>query len=256
MQIADNDDGVRRITFDRPDVLNAFTTETAAELADVLAESDPTEQDAIVLTGEGRAFSAGGDIESMAAREETPEEAYERIDETFGRLAEEALSCRVPIVARINGDAVGAGMAIVALTDFAYAVESAGFSAAFVRVGLIPDTGGTFLLPRLVGLRAAKDLAFTGRFFDAAEATDLGLINGVVAEDELDERIDDLLDTLRKRPTRTIGLAKRTIHANLGRGWEGALDYENVVQSQAYGTQEHGEGVDAFLEDRDPDFQS
>lgn len=255
MQITD-EAGVRTITFDRPDVLNAFTTDTAAELADVLAESDPTEQDAIVLTGEGRAFSAGGDVESMAAREETPEEAYERIDETFGRLAEEALSCRVPIVASVNGDAVGAGMAIVALTDFAYAVESARFSAVFVRVGLIPDTGGTFLLPRLVGLRAAKDLAFTGRFFDAAEAADLGLINGVVAEDELDARIDELLDTLRKRPTRTIGMAKRAIHANLGRSWGEALDYENVVQLQAYATQEHGEGVDAFLEDRDPEFHS
>jgi enoyl-CoA hydratase/carnithine racemase len=255
MQITD-EAGVRTITFDRPDVLNAFTTDTAAELADVLAESDPTEQDAIVLTGEGRAFSAGGDIESMASREETPEEAYERIDDTFGRLAEEAMSCRVPIVARVNGDAVGAGMAMVALTDFAYAVESARFSAAFVRVGLIPDTGGTFLLPRLVGLRAAKDLAFTGRFFDAAEAADLGLVNAAVAKDDLDGRIDELLDTLRERPTRTIGMAKRAIHANLGRSWGEALDYENVVQSQAYATQEHGEGVDAFLEDRDPEFHS
>ncbi|ADJ14941.1 enoyl-CoA hydratase/isomerase family protein [Halalkalicoccus jeotgali] len=255
MQVTD-DAGIQRITFDRPDALNAFTTDAAAELADVLSGADPTEFDAIVLTGAGRAFSAGGDVESMATREETPEEAYERIDETFGRLAEEALSCRVPIVAQVNGDAVGAGMAIVALTDFAYAVESARFSAAFVRVGLIPDTGGTFLLPRLVGLRAAKDLAFTGRFFDAGEAADLGLVNGVVGEDQLDDRIDDLLDTLRERPTRTIGLAKRTIHANLGRGFEEALDYENVVQSQAYGTQEHGEGVDAFLADRDPEFHS
>lgn len=255
MQITD-EAGVRRVTFDRPDVLNAFTTDTAAELADILAEANPAELDAIVLTGEGRAFSAGGDIESMAAREETPEEAYERIDGTFGRLAEEALSCRVPIVARVNGDAVGAGMALVALTDFAYAVESARFSAAFVRVGLIPDTGGTFLLPRLVGLRAAKDLAFTGRFFDGAEAAELGIVNEVVSENELDDRINDLLDVLRKRPTRTIGMAKRAMHANLGRGIGEALDYENVVQSQAYATQEHGEGVAAFLEDRTPDFQS
>ncbi|MCH7660626.1 MAG: enoyl-CoA hydratase/isomerase family protein [Euryarchaeota archaeon] len=255
MQITD-EAGVRQVTFDRPDVLNAFTTETAAELADILAEANPAELDAVVLTGEGRAFSAGGDIESMAAREETPEEAYERIDETFGRLAEEALSCRVPIVARVNGDAVGAGMALVALTDFAYAVESARFSAAFVRVGLIPDTGGTFLLPRLVGLRAAKDLAFTGRFFDGAEAAELGLINEVVSENELDDRIDDLLTVLKSRPTRTIGMAKRAMHANLGRGIGEALDYENVVQSQAYATQEHGEGIAAFLEDRTPEFQS
>ncbi|WP_122090013.1 enoyl-CoA hydratase/isomerase family protein [Halalkalicoccus subterraneus] len=248
--------GIRRIVFDRPEALNAFTTDAAAELADLLADCDPDEVDAIVLTGEGRAFSAGGDVESMAEREDTPEAAYERIDEAFGRLAEEALASRVPIVARVNGDAVGAGMAIVALSDFAYAVESARFSAAFVRVGLIPDTGGTFLLPHLIGLRAAKDLAFTGRFFDAAEAAELGLINETVAEDALADRIDDLLDTLHERPTRTIGLAKRAIHANLGRGWGDALDYENVVQSQAYGTQEHAEGVAAFLEDREPEFHS
>lgn len=255
MQITD-EAGVRRVTFDRPDVLNAFTTDTAAELADVLADCDPTELDAVVLTGEGRAFSAGGDVESMAAREETPEEAYERIGETFGRLAEEAMSCRVPVVARVDGDAIGAGTAIVALSDFAYAVDSARFSAAFVRVGLIPDTAGSFLLPRLVGLRAAKDLAFTGRFFDAEEAAELGIVNEIVAEDALDERIDDLLATLEERPTRTIGLTKRAIHANLGRGFEEALDYENVVQSQAYATQEHGEGVAAFLEGRDPEFDS
>ena len=166
------------------------------------------------------------------------------------------MSSRVPVVARVNGDAVGAGMALVALTDFAYAVEDARFSAAFVRVGLIPDTGGTFLLPRLVGLRAAKDLAFTGRFFDGKEAADLGIVNEVLPEEELDDRIDDLLDTLRARPTRTIGMAKRAIHANLGHSWEEALDYENVVQSQAYATQEHGEGVAAFVEDREPEFDS
>lgn len=255
MQITD-EAGVRRVTFDRPEVLNAFTTDTAAELADVLADCDPAELDAVVLTGAGRAFSAGGDVESMAAREETPEEVYERIDGTFGRLAEEAISCRVPVVARVNGDAVGAGLAIVALSDFAYAVDSARFSAAFVRIGLIPDTGGTFLLPRLVGLRAAKDLAFTGRFFDAREAAELGIVNEVVEEDALDERIDELLAVLEERPTRTIGLAKRAMHANLGRGFEEALDYENAVQSQAYATQEHGEGVAAFLEGRDPEFDS
>lgn len=255
MEITEHD-SVRTVTFDRPDALNAFTTENAAELADVLAESDPVELDAIVLTGKGRAFSAGGDLESIAAFEETPAEAYERIDDTFGRLAEEALDCRVPIVARVNGDAIGAGMAIVALSDFAYAVDAARFSAAFVRVGLIPDTGGTFLLPRLVGLRAAKDLAFTGRFFGAEEAAELELINGTVPEDDLDDRIDELLETLRERPTRTIGMAKRAIHANLGRGIGEALDYENAVQSQAMGTDEHREGVSAFLEDRDPAFQS
>lgn len=254
MDVTD-EDGIRTITFDRPEVMNAFTTETAEELAEELAAADPAEHDAVVLTGEGEAFSAGGDIESMAEREETPEEAYERVGETFGRVVEEALSSRVPIVAKVNGDAVGAGLAITAVSDFAYAAESATFSCAFVRVGLIPDTGGTFLLPQLVGLRTAKRLAFTGEFFGAEEAAEMGLVNEVHPESDLDAAVEDLLDTLRERPTKTIGLAKRAIHENVGRGWREAMDYENLVQSQAYGTPEHEEGVAAFLEGRDSEFK-
>ena len=253
MDVTD-DDGVRTVTFDRPEAMNAFTPEIAAELADVFADADPDNHDAVVLTGEGEAFSAGGDIESMADREETAEEAYERVTETFGRVVEEALSARVPIVAKVNGDAVGAGLAVAAVSDFAYAAESATFSCAFVRVGLIPDTGGSFLLPRLVGLRTAKRLAFTGEFFGASEAAEMGLVNRAVPDDDLDSAVADLLDTLRERPTRTIGLAKRAIHENMGKGWREAQEYENVVQSQAYDTPEHEEGVAAFLAGRDPEF--
>ncbi|WP_135830135.1 enoyl-CoA hydratase/isomerase family protein [Halorussus halobius] len=253
MDVTD-DDGVRTVTFDRPEAMNAFTPEIAGELADVFADAHPDDHDAVVLTGEGEAFSAGGDIESMADREETPEEAYERVTETFGRVVEEALSTRVPIVAKVNGDAVGAGLAVAAVSDFAIAAESATFSCAFVRVGLIPDTGGSFLLPRLVGLRTAKRLAFTGEFFGAREAAEMGLVNEAVPDDDLDSTVADLLETLGERPTRTIGLAKRAIHENLGSGWREAQDYENMVQSQAYATPEHEEGVAAFLEGREPEF--
>ncbi|RBI64444.1 enoyl-CoA hydratase/isomerase family protein [halophilic archaeon] len=254
MDVTD-DDGIRTVTFDRPEVMNAFTTDTAEELADVLAEADADEHDAVVLTGEGDAFSAGGDVQSMAEREETTEAAYERITATFGRVVEEALSASVPIVAKVNGDAVGAGLAITAVSDFAYAVDSVRFGCAFVRVGLIPDTGGSFLLPRIVGLRTAKRLAFTGEYFGADEAAEMGLVNEVVPDEQLGPAVDDLLDTLQERPTRTIGLAKRAIHENMGKGWREAADYENMVQSQAYDTPEHEEGVAAFLEGRDPEFE-
>lgn len=250
----DTDDGVRRVTFDRPAVKNAFTTDIAADLAAEIEAVDPDTHDALVLTGEGDAFSAGGDIESMAEREETVREAYERVEETFGRLAEAAMESRVPIVARVNGDAVGAGLAVVALSDFAYAVPDARFSCAFVRVGLVPDTGGSVLLPQLVGLRAAKRLAFTAEFVDAPEAADLGLVNEAVPGGDLDDAVDDLLDTLRTRPTRTIGLIRQALHDNLGREWGDALDHENLLQSQAYDTDEHAEGVDAFLDGREPEF--
>ncbi|MFC4245850.1 enoyl-CoA hydratase/isomerase family protein [Natribaculum luteum] len=250
----DNDDGVLRITFDRPDVMNAFSTETAAEFADTVASADPDDHHAVVLTGEGDAFSAGGDIQAMAERREGPQEAYERIGETFGRVVEEMFECPVPIVAKVNGDAVGAGLAIVALSDFAYADEEATFSCAFVRVGLVPDTGGTFLLPQLVGLRTAKRLAFTGEFVSAETAAELDLINEAVATADLDERVAETVDRLRRRPTETIGLMKQAMHENLGRHWSEALDYENLMQVQAYMSDSHEEGVEAFLEGRKPDF--
>jgi 2-(1,2-epoxy-1,2-dihydrophenyl)acetyl-CoA isomerase len=253
MDVSDADD-VRTVTFDRPDVMNAFTPETAVELATVLDEANPSDHDAVVLTGEGTAFSAGGDIQSMAERDWTPREAYERVEETFGRLAETMLSTPVPIVAKVNGDAVGAGLAVVAAADFAYATEEVRLGAAFAKVGLVPDTAATFLLPRLVGLRRAKELIFTADTYSATEMAEMDFLNEAVPADELDETVDDLLATLAKRPTKTLGLAKQALHGNLG-AWEEALDYEMLIQSQAYATPEHEEGVAAFLEGRRPEFE-
>ena len=253
MHVSD-DDGVRTITFDRPEVLNAVTTDTAIELAEAIEAAEPGEHVAIVLTGEGRAFSAGGDLEAMSDREETTEKAYTRLTETFCRVVDAMLGSRVPIVAAVNGDAIGAGFALVVASDFAFAAESARFSAAFVRVGLVPDTGGSFLLPQVVGLRTAKDLAFTGRVIDAHEAASLDLVNAVVEDEALSATVADHVDTLRDQPTRTVGLAKRALHENLGRHWREALDYEAHVQALAYSTPEHAEGVAAFLEKREPEF--
>jgi enoyl-CoA hydratase/carnithine racemase len=253
MRITD-DDGVRQITFDRPDAMNAMTTTVAADLADALESLDPDEHDACVVTGEGRAFSAGGDVQMMADRDWNADESYEVMTSTFGRVAEAAIESAVPIVAKVNGDAVGAGMAVVAVSDFAIAVDSARFGAAFVKVGLVPDTGGTFLLPQLLGLRTAKDLAITGRLVDADEAAEMDIVNRTVAAEELDAAVDDLVETLRKRPTHTIGLIKEGIHGNAGREWHDALDREAMLQARAYDTPEHEEGVSAFLEKREPEF--
>ena len=251
----DSDDGILRLTFDRPDALNALTTETADELADAIDAATPAEHDAIVLTGEGRAFSAGGDLESLAETPESSREAYEEVTETFGRVVEAMLECPVPIVAKVNGDAIGAGLSIVALADIAYAAADATFSCAFVRVGLIPDTGGTVMLPHVVGLRAAKELAFTGEFFDAERAADLELVNEAVPADELDDRVAETVARLANGPTATIGAMKRAFHENLGRSWDDALDYENLLQAQARTSDAHEEGVAAFLEERDPAFE-
>jgi 2-(1,2-epoxy-1,2-dihydrophenyl)acetyl-CoA isomerase len=253
MRVSD-DDGVRTITFDRPDSMNAMSHALARELADHVEDADPDALDAIVLTGEGRAFSAGGDLQAMAERDETARESYESMRNSFGRVAEACITSSVPVVAKVNGDAVGAGMALVAVSDFAVAAASARFGAAFVKVGLVPDTGGTFLLPQLVGLRTAKELAMTGKLVDATDAAEMDLVNSVVPDDELDAAVDDLLDTLRRRPTATMGLVKEALHGNLTRQWAEALDHEAMLQAQAYQTPEHEEGVAAFLEKRDPEF--
>ena len=252
----DSGDGVLRITFDRPESLNAITKGIATELADVIEDASPDEYDAIVITGEGDAFSAGGDLESLSEQPESAREAYTEVEESFGRVVEAMLESSVPIVAKVNGDAVGAGLSIVALADIAYAAADATFSCAFVRIGLVPDTGGTFVLPHVVGLRAAKKLAFTGEFFDADRAAELDLINGAVPPEELDDRVAETLEQLRRRPTEIIGLMKGAMHENMARHWSEALDHENLVQVQARTSETHEEGVAAFLEDRKPEFDA
>ncbi|WP_254523305.1 enoyl-CoA hydratase/isomerase family protein [Natrinema caseinilyticum] len=250
-----SDDGVLRLTFDRPEALNALTMETANELADAIEDAATDEYDAIVITGAGDAFSAGGDLESLAKTPDSSRKSYERVTETFGRVVEAMLECPVPIVAKVNGDAIGAGLSIVALSDLAFATADATFSCAFVRVGLIPDTGGTFMLPHVVGLRAAKRLAFTGEFFDADRAADLELINEAVPADELDDRVAETVERIASGPTATIGMMKRAMHENMSRPWDEALDYENLLQAQARTSAAHEEGVTAFLEDREPEFE-
>jgi enoyl-CoA hydratase/carnithine racemase len=253
MQI--NNGAVRQVTFDRPDARNAMTAEVARELADALADLDPDSHDAVVVTGEGDTFSAGGDITAMADREETTPEAYERVRSTLGRVAENALSAPVPIISKVNGDAVGAGMSFVAVSDFAYATASARFGATFVNVGLVPDMGATAILPRLIGLRKTKELAFTGDLVGAEAAAEMGLVNGAVPDDKLDDRVTDLVETLQDRPTASIGLAKEAIHDSLGESWRDGLGREARLQSMAYDTPAHEEGVDAFLNGRRPDFE-
>ena len=245
---------VHRLAFDRPDQRNAMNAQAARELVDGIESAVDDDARAVVVTGEGDSFSAGGDVQAMADREETPGESLERVEETLSALIEAILTAPVPVVARVNGDAVGAGTNVAAACDFVYAVEDARFGEVFVKVGLIPDSGGTFVLPALVGLRTAKELAMTGRLFDAREAAEMGLINRAVPASDLDDEVNDLLETLGHNPTETLALTKRGFHENIGRPMRDALEREAYLQLVAYGSDAHEEGVDAFLGSRRPDF--
>lgn len=243
-----DDDGLRRITIDRPESKNALTPEMAAEIADALESSTPEEQYAVLIEGNGDAFSAGGDIKQMAAGGGDVRSEYERVAETFGRVVEAGMTADVPIVAKVDGDAIGAGLSLAALSDLAYAAEDARFSVAFVRVGLVPDTGGSVLLPHLIGLRETKRLALTGEFFDGREADEMGLVTEAVPADDLEEVVETALADLKAKPTRILGLIRETIHGGLGRDWRSALEHENQIQAQARDTDEHAQAVLSFLD--------
>jgi enoyl-CoA hydratase/carnithine racemase len=250
----ETDGRVHTISFDRPDAKNALTADAATELVDALEAAGEADARAVVLTGDGDAFCAGGDIEAMAARDETPGEADDRVRETLSELIETLLTLPLPVIAKVNGDAVGAGTNVAAACDFVYATEDARFGEVFGNVGLIPDSGGTFLLPALVGLRTAKELTMTGRLFDATEAAEMDLINRAVPADDLDSEVADLLETLDRKPTETLGLTKRGLHENIGRPFRDALEREAYLQVLAYGSDAHETGVEAFRNDERPDF--
>lgn len=250
------DDRVQTAAFDRPDTRNAISVEMAHELAAQLREAAERNVRAFVLTGRGEAFCAGGDIEAMQERTnaEKPEDAYRRVEETLNTVIREILSAPFPVIAKVNGDAVGAGTNLAAACDFAIATRDARFGEVFVNVGLIPDSGGTYLLPQLVGLRTARELAMTGRVFAATEAAEIDLITEAVTPDQLDDRVDELLATLDGKPTSALGAIKRGMHGNLGRHLDEALEREALLQALAYESDAHREGIQAFLESRDPEF--
>lgn len=247
IDVADGD-GVRRITIDRPEARNALTISMASEIADAIEGTSPAAHDAILLSGTGDSFCAGGDVVAMQNRGPDVRDEFDRIANSFGRIVEAAMTASVPIVAKIQGDAIGAGLSLAAVSDFAYATESARFSVAFVRVGLVPDTGGSVLLPHLIGLRETKQLALTGEFFDGTKAADLGLITAAVESDELDPVVQETIATLGSQPTRTLGLIREAIHSGLGRSWREALEKENQIQAQARDTADHAEAVETFVE--------
>lgn len=239
------------LRIDRPEVKNAVSAALLTDLSARLATLDPERHDACVITGVGDSFSAGGDIQAMAERDERPLESYERLQDSLNAVIETMTTAPVPIIAKVNGDAIGAGANLAFAADFVIASRDARFGEPFVNIGLIPDGGGTVFLPQLVGLRRAKELTMTGRLFEADEAVETGLINRAVPPAELDDAVSELLETLTAKPTAILGLTKRAIHENLGRPFRDGLDREATYQTFAYGSEAHERGVARFLDRRD-----
>ena len=250
-------ENVAIVALNRPDALNALNQRLADELCAHLNKLRLSYARAVILKAEGRAFSAGGDIREMksAAEANAPIPAY--FQRLVGTLHECVLLIRdlpVPVIAAVNGVAAGGGCNLALACDFVIAGQTALFNQAFVRIGLTPDCGGTFILPRLVGWRRATELLMTGEFIDAETAVRQGLINSVVPDDELEAATLRLAAKLAAGPTAAIARTKRLLNQAGTNGYAAQLQAEFQVQLESGRTNDFAEGITAFLEKRVPEF--
>ncbi len=250
--LARKENGVSWITINRPEVLNACDIPTLKKFAAALKEAEQDEAvRCIVITGKGRAFCAGADLQSLSQRGEISLAADLR--EGFNPVCSKIFHLEKPVVAMVNGVAAGAGVGIAFACDLRIVSESAKFVEAFAKVGLIPDSGATFTMPRLLGLTKAMELAFTGESVDASEAFRMGIVNKVVPPDQLESETRSLAEKLASGSI-GLGLSKKAIHKALSLDFDGALEYEAEMQEIAGASKDHKEGVMAFREKRPPKF--
>lgn len=254
----EKDGGVLTITMNRPDKLNAADDHMLAEMNDAFkqAEAD-AEVRAILLTGAGRGFCAGADLAAgMEHLQTAGGMSYgKHLRETFNPLILRMRRIPKPVVGAVNGAAAGAGMSIAMACDVRIAAESASYLQAFVKIGLLPDSGSTWLLPRLVGNTRALDLMMTGRKIGSKEALEWGLVNQVVPDDQLMPTARQIAAEFASGPTQAYGFIKRAYEFALGSTLEEALEREADLQDVAGRTADHREGVAAFLEKRPAKFK-
>jgi enoyl-CoA hydratase/carnithine racemase len=256
VQVALEGNGILTITLARPEKKNALDLDCLRLLANAFEHArDEPKVRVVVLRAEGDSFSAGGDIQVMKQFAGDAQATLGRLREGLNRLVTLLHDLPKPVVASVQGNAYGAGAILAFQCDLAVVAEEATFSLSFRHVGLIPDTGGTWLLPRIVGLQRAKHLTWTAAPFSAAEAVQWGLALKAVPRAQLDGTVRNLAMALADGPAAAIGLAKQALHLNLDAPLADAVDREARLQAAAFLTPEHAEGRDAFFERRKPKFR-
>ena len=249
-------EGILTITLNRPDKLNAFIGHMRRDLAEALehAGSDRNIR-VVVITGAGRAFCAGGDVRFMAElMQRRDSEEFARILGAGRRVITAIRHMTKPVIAAVNGPASGAGANLAFACDFRVVSTAATFSQSFLKVGLHPDWGGTFFLPRLVTPNKACELFFLGDSIDAQEALRLNIVNRVVAPEELEPATMELAERLRVAPPLALAAAKQAIYSSEAADLDEMLRYETEAQLRCFESDDGHEGVHAFLEKRDPHF--
>ena len=249
-------EGVATITLNRPDKLNSFTRAMHAELRDALSrvEADAGIR-AVVVAGAGRGFCAGQDLADLSFEPGRATDLGALIHENFNPLIRRLQRLPKPVVAKVRGVAAGAGANLALACDLVVAGRSASFLQAFVNIGLVPDSGGTWLLPRAVGRARALSLAMLGEKLPAPQAEQWGLIHRCVDDDRLDDEVAALARRLASMPTRALGAIKRAIDHAAVASLDAQLDLERDLQSELGASHDYAEGVAAFLARRPPKFE-
>ena len=245
------DGAVLTITLNRPDVLNAFNTSMHAALGAALEEAEDASVRAVVLTGAGRGFCVGQDLSEF---QESAGDIGDRLRSNYHPNVLAIRALEKPVIAAVNGPAAGAGLSIACACDIRIASDAASFVPAFINIGLIPDSGGTYFISRLLGNARAFEWMTSGRKLSAAEAHGWGLVSEVVETDALAGRAAELAARYAAMPTRGVGLTKRLFSEAANNTLEEQLELEAELQTAATQTADFREGVAAFLEKREPKF--
>lgn len=247
----DRNEGVATITIDRPDALNAMNVETLDALSEALDEARDART--LVLTGAGDdAFVAGADIGYMAELSVAEAQAYAELGH---RVTDTIETFPAPVIAAVNGYAFGGGCELALAADLRVAAESAVLGQTEIDLGIVPGWGGTQRLSRLIGDESARRLIFLGERIDAAEAREIGLVGEVVADDALDDHVADMAAELAAKPAHALQAAKESLNQVHESHLSAGLTYERRLWSGLFGTHDQREGMEAFVEDREPDFE-
>lgn len=245
-----------KITLDRPEKLNAFFGTMREELVAALDRAASDEPRVVVITGAGRGFCAGGDVEYMSRlQKERNREAFEALLDAGAAITARIRQMPKFVIAAVNGVAAGAGCNLALACDYRIAAESAKFGETFVRIGLHPDWGGTWFLPRLVGTSRAMEMLMSGRMVDAREAFSIGLVDQTVADDQLPQAVADLALTIAAGPPLPIARIKAAVYAAASNDLDAQLDLEKRNQIEAFLSSDSAEGMAAFFEKRKPQFR-
>ena len=254
--LVNTDDGVLTITLNDPERMNPLSIDAKEGLLEVLSKTGGDDVRCIVLEGAGDAFCSGGDVDQMreSAGTTTDDDPVDRSHRLSNEIIKQVANIPVPVVMKIDGPAVGGGAGLATAGDIKLASDRAKIGFTFRHVGLSIDDGTSYYLPRIVGLDVAKELVFSGRLVGADEAEELGLVHDVFPTAEFDERCAEVVNDIADGPTKAMGHMKQLLNRSYQKTLEQSLEDEYLAQEIARSTSDHREGIDAFLDDRSPDF--